>query len=409
MTHCVAKLVSDVTSERVCERARITPQRLCGCERGIGRIVTMCRFSRSFDDKCHALCARLREKLPHRFLYPLFHTGSVTISPEFDYSHPFRMMRQDSSSQQLLTERFIMDNFYKPLAERTPDTQYQDRLKYILEHGEMALDTPQGVPALTCFGTLAPMVFNLSNGVPLITERSMEKFWKKPVGEIIAFINGARTIDEIESYGCTGYWEDYRGKGTMLGLDPDDLGPGSYGPAFHDFPMSDGKTFDQFKHIVEQIRELPYLKTHVVTPWIPYHTVRGKGKARKVVVAPCHGWVFVNILGGTLYLYLLQRSADIVVGVPSNFVQYSALTLMLAHLTGYKRAVYIHSFFDAHVYENQIPWAREILSREPRPFPTLSLTEEGQHVSVIHDFRREHFALTDYDPHPALTGIPVAL
>ena len=291
-----------------------------------------------------------------------------------------------------------MDNFYKPLAERTPDTQYQDRLKYILEHGEMALDTPQGVPALTCFGTLAPMVFNLSNGVPLITERSMEKFWKKPVGEIIAFINGARTIDEIESYGCTGYWEDYRGKGTMLGLDPDDLGPGSYGPAFHDFPMSDGRTLNQFEQMLEQIRDFPTLRTLRITPWIPFYTARGPN--RKVQVAPCHGELHFRILNGKLHMRMDKRSGDVPVGEPSNMIQYAALFLMMCQVTGYPPGNFIYSFSDAHIYENQIEKVRELVERKPRPFPILRLDPT---VTDLFAFRAEHFTLEEYDPHPAMT------
>ena len=127
-----------------------------------------------------------------------------------------------------------MKEFYRPLNERMRDLQYQDRLKQILDEGEFVENTAQGIGAFTCFGTLSPMIFDLSNGVPLITERNCNGFWKKAVGEIIAFINGARTIDEIRSYGCD-FWDSYRNKGFDLGLDIGDLGPGSYGPAFHDF------------------------------------------------------------------------------------------------------------------------------------------------------------------------------
>ena len=48
-----------------------------------------------------------------------------------------------------------------------------------------------------------------------------------------------------------------------------------------------------------------------------------------------------------------------------------------------------------------------MLAREPRPLPTLQLTEAGRRVTDIHDFRAEHFELSDYDPHPAIRGIPV--
>jgi thymidylate synthase len=48
-----------------------------------------------------------------------------------------------------------------------------------------------------------------------------------------------------------------------------------------------------------------------------------------------------------------------------------------------------------------------MLEREPRALPTLQLNEAGRRVNDIHDFRAEHFELTDYDPHPPIRNIPV--
>ncbi len=290
-----------------------------------------------------------------------------------------------------------MYNFYKPLDKRTPDTQYQDRLKYVLINGELAKNTPQGIGALTCFGTLPPMVFDISNGVPLITERKIG-FWRKAVGEIIAFVNGARTLDEIASYGCD-FWEDYRGKGTELGLNPHDMGPGSYGAAFHDFetPVF-GKTLNQFQQVLTQIQKYPDLRTHLVTPWKPYYTARGPN--RKVIVAPCHGWLHFRILNGKLHMRMDQRSADMPVGVPSNMIEYSALLLMMCQVTGYTPGNYIHSFSDAHIYEEQLGKVRELVKRGAHPFPILRLDPS---VKNLFDFRIEHFSLEEYDPHPSMT------
>jgi thymidylate synthase len=36
------------------------------------------------------------------------------------------------------------------------------------------------------------------------------------------------------------------------------------------------------------------------------------------------------------------------------------------------------------------------------------LNEDGQQITDIHDFRADHFELSDYHPHPAMKGIPVA-
>ena len=288
-----------------------------------------------------------------------------------------------------------MDNFYKPLAERTPDWQFQDRVRFILKHGEMVRETPQGIGALTCFGTLPQMIFDLSNGVPLITERAIN-FWRKAVAEIIAFINGAHTIHEIESYGCD-FWKDYRGEGTKYGLAPNDMGPGSYGAAFHDFEIPGGGTLNQFEQLIEQIRQYPSLRTLLVTPWKPYYTARGPN--RKVIVAPCHGWIHVRIINGKLHMRMDQRSGDFPVGVPSNMIQYAALFLMLCQVTGYPPGNYIHSFADPHIYENQIDVVSELVKREPRRLPVLRLDPE---VKNLFNFRVEHFTLEEYDPHPAM-------
>lgn len=290
-----------------------------------------------------------------------------------------------------------MENFYKPFSERHFDCQYQDRLEFILKNGVMVRDTPQGIGALTCFGTLAPMVFDLSNGVPLITERKLAS-WRFAIGEKIAFINGARTIDEIESYGCgSRFWGKYRRGGTALGLAPDDMGPGSYGPAFHDFEVPGGGTLNQYEQVVEQIRQYPMMRTHLVTPWKPYYTARGPN--RKVIVAPCHGWVHFRVVNGKLHMRMDQRSADMPIGVPHNMIQYAALLLMVCQVTGYQPGNYIHSFADAHIYENQIDTVRELVERTPRRFPTLRLASTFRN---LFEFRVEHFTLEEYDPHPAM-------
>lgn len=302
-----------------------------------------------------------------------------------------------------------MQNIYKPLSERTPDFQYQARLAHILAHGLQAEGLPQGLGALTSFGELAPLRFDLSNGVPLITERALPS-WKSAVAEIIAFINGARTIDEIESYGVNpAFWSPYRGKG--YGPEKNDMGPGSYGAAFHDFPAEalGGAhcTLNQFQQLLQQLKEYPDLRTHLVTPWIPSFTARGGN--RRVIVAPCHGWQHYRRLRGKdgivrLHMRMDQRSADMPIGVPHNMIQYAALLLMVCQVLGMTPGVYTHSFADAHVYENQIDKVKELIERSPRPFPTLHLDPS---IKNLFDFRIEHFELREYNPHPGMK-IPYA-
>ena len=295
---------------------------------------------------------------------------------------------------------------YLPPGAREPDAQYRQMLERILASG-VAVPTRQGPPALTVMQQT--MRFELPNGFPVITERNVKSFWRKPIGELCAFINGATTLDELADFGCDwwGQWATPQ-KTSSRGLPPGDLGPGSYGGAFRHFPTADGGEFDQFAHLVEQIRELPDDRTHFISPWIPQYQVRGRGKTPRTTIAPCHGWVHVRVIGGALHLHMFQRSGDVPVGVPANMIQYAALLLMLEQLTGIPAAAYYHTISDAHIYEDQVDSVKVMLGRPARRLPTVVLTAAGARVTDIHDFRAEHFELSDYEPHPAIPSIPVA-
>lgn len=301
----------------------------------------------------------------------------------------------------------------KPYTERTPDEQYKNLLKLILEKGTRSQtqagttkETPEGTDAVTLFGA-PPMRFDLQNGFPMITERSVKGFWKQAVGEIIGFMNGARTLEELESYGCK-FWSAWgtEEKCAKRGLETGDLGPGSYGAAFHDFPTVEGEAFNQFAYILKQIEEKPHLRTHFITPWVPQYTVRVSGRQQKVVVCPCHGWIHIRILNNKLNLHMFQRSGDVPVGVPSNMMQYAALTMMLAQVTGYEVGEYIHTISDAHIYVDQVSTAEEIIERDTKPFPTMTITNPTKDLFA---FRNTDFELSDYEAGESMRGIPVAI
>ncbi|EKD58541.1 MAG: thymidylate synthase [uncultured bacterium] len=306
----------------------------------------------------------------------------------------------------------MMENIanMKPVSERTPDNQYKDLLRRIKTEGE-SMGTQLEVDAISVTG--ATMRFKLENGFPMITERNMDPkiqpatIWKQAIGEIIGFINGARTLEQLESYGC--YWWAPWGteaKCSKRGLETGDLGPGSYGAAFHDFPTADGGTYNQFQNIIEQIKEFPHLRTHFITPWVPQYTIRGTGKTQKVVVCPCHGWVHLRVIDNKLTLHMIQRSGDVPIGVPSNMVQYAALTMMIAQATGLTPYEYVHTISDAHIYVDQMDAVDKMLERESRPYPTMKLNTEK---TDLFSFRADDFELSDYNPHPGIKGIAVAI
>jgi thymidylate synthase len=297
---------------------------------------------------------------------------------------------------------------YLPYVERAPSTAYRDVLRAILDTG-VRVHTKQGVDALALAG--AQMRFPMAHGAAVITERSIEGFARKAIGELCAFINGARTLDELTEFGCDwwGPWASEE-KCASRGLAAGDLGPGSYGHAFRHFTTDfdgDPEGFDQFGALVRKLRDLPEERTALVSPWIPQANHREAGVKSRNTIAPCHGWVHALVFGEQLHLVHNQRSGDTPIGVPSNMVQYNALGLMLEQLTGYELAEYVHWIQYAHIYVNQLDRVREMLAREPRPLPTLRLNDAGRGVQDIHDFRGEHFEISDYDPHPPISNIPV--
>lgn len=298
---------------------------------------------------------------------------------------------------------------YKPFGERTPDSQYQDAVRGILEGDEYVKHPFQDKGTYTRFD-LPPLVYYFGNGFPLITERRIG-FWKKNVNEIFAFVNGTRTLDQLRQFGNEKTWPNFwqnwvtPKKCADFGLEPGDLGPASYGPAMHDYPTPDGGTFNQFLEVLREMRDFPSLRTHLVTTWMPFGTIQHNERQRQVVVAPCHGTVIrMIVIDNHLTLQHVQRSADILLGGVGNILQYAALTLAIAQVLGVTAYRYIHIFLDAQIYEDQVNHARELIRREPRRLPTMKIIDPT--IDDIFAFRASHFEVCDYEPHPAMNDIP---
>jgi len=291
---------------------------------------------------------------------------------------------------------------YTPFSDRTIDSQYRDLLTRILKTGHK-VDTQQEEAAYRVHGH--EMRFNLANGFPIITERDLcsapegkRTMFQLALGELFAFRDGARTLAQMKEYGC-GWWSRWvtPAKCAKRGLETGDLGPGSYGPAWRSFPTAEGSPFDQFKHVLEQIEELPHLRTHFVSPWIPQYIGRGAGKQQRVVVAPCHGWLHIlcDPTAKELSMLHFQRSGDVPVGVVGNMIQYAALALMIGQQIDYRVTELVYYISDAHIYVNQVKDVEELLATEPQRFPTVTLDPSVKHVF---DFKDEHFKVEDYMP-----------
>lgn len=245
--------------------------------------------------------------------------------------------------------------------------------------------------------------YPIENGFPVITERDLSgKFFQGALAEHIAFLHGARTNEELKKFGCKwwGRWVT-KEKCDIFGLPEGDLGDGSYGAAWASFPTKEGTPFNQIENVIKQLKERPYLRTHFISPWIPQYAIQHSTLKRKVVVAPCHGWIHILAFPETkeIVIHHFQRSADFPVGVPFNIIQYAGFGMMVAQLLGYTMKELVHTFSDAHIYESQYSYVEELLKREPKRLPTVTL---DPNIKDIFDFKPEHFTLSDYEPHPAM-------
>jgi thymidylate synthase len=289
----------------------------------------------------------------------------------------------------------------KPFAERDSDWQYHRLLARIMANGFPVM-SQQDEKQYRIIGS--EMRFPLENGFPLITERDVvsEGHLDQALGELCAFLNGVDTLDGLAQFGNF-WWKRWatEKKCEKRGLPTGHLGHGSYGPAWRSFPIAHGGSFDQFKNILEQMQEFPQLLTHFISPWIPQYTIRGAGKQQKVVVAPCHGWIHFILDPGKKELYVThwQRSADAPVGLVFDMAMYGALTMMVAQVLDYAAKELVYQISCPHIFERQLGPVLELIRRDPRPFPTMTLDPD---VKDLFAFRREHFHLTDYDPHPAM-------
>ena len=74
---------------------------------------------------------------------------------------------------------------------------------------------------------------------------------------------------------------------------------------------------------------------------------------------------------------------------------------MIAHVCDLDVGDFVHTFGDAHIYNNHTEQIELQLSRSPRELPALNIKRK---VDSIFDFKFEDFEIIKYDPHPHIKG-----
>ena len=98
---------------------------------------------------------------------------------------------------------------------------------------------------------------------------------------------------------------------------------------------------------------------------------------------------------------MYQRSADMFLGVPFNIASYALLLSILANILNLKPGRFVHSFGDAHIYNNSIDQVKEQLKRDPKLLPKLRMPALNS-LDDIKKYSIEDFILEGYEHHPSI-------
>jgi thymidylate synthase len=268
--------------------------------------------------------------------------------------------------------------------------QYLDLVNHVLKSGNEKSDRT-GTGTKSVFGY--QMRFDLSEGFPMVTTKKLHL--KSIVYELLWFLKGDTNIKYLNENGVKIWdeWADSNG----------DLGP-VYGFQWRNW---NNNGIDQIVDVIESLKSNPNSRRMLVTAWNPgvlpntnksFEENVANGKA---ALPPCHAFFQFYVHNNKLSCQLYQRSADIFLGVPFNIASYALLTEMIAHVCGYESGDFIHTFGDAHIYNNHIDQLNLQSSRKVRELPTLKIKRK---VSDIFDFKFEDFEILNYNPHPHIKG-----
>ena len=268
--------------------------------------------------------------------------------------------------------------------------QYLDLVKKVLENGNQKGDRT-GTGTKSIFGH--QLRFDLSKGFPMITRKKLHL--KSIIHELLWFINGDTNISYLNENGVK-IWNEWANKDG-------DLGP-VYGYQWRNW---NGDEIDQIKELISTLKNNPNSRRMLVSAWNPSvlpdtsKSFEENVASGKAALPPCHAFFQFYVNNGKLSCQLYQRSADVFLGVPFNIASYALFTMMVAQVCGYQAGDFIHTFGDAHIYNNHIDQVKLQLSRDTRPLPKMEINPE---IKSIFDFKFEDFKLVNYDPHPHIKG-----
>jgi thymidylate synthase len=268
--------------------------------------------------------------------------------------------------------------------------QYLDLVQHVMENGCQKGDRT-GTGTKSVFGY--QMRFDLNEGFPMVTTKKLHL--KSIIYELLWFLKGDTNIKYLQENGVKIWdaWADSNG----------DLGP-VYG---HQWRNWNSEEIDQISELIKELKTNPNSRRMLVSAWNP-SVLPDTSKSfdenvanNKAALPPCHAFFQFYVSDGKLSCQLYQRSADIFLGVPFNIASYALLTMMIAQVCDLQPGEFIHTFGDAHIYNNHFEQLELQLSREPKPLPKMIL---NPNIKDIFAFDFDDFTLEGYEPHALIKG-----
>ena len=274
---------------------------------------------------------------------------------------------------------------------------YLQLLQDILDKGSRKEDRT-GTGTISLFGY--QMRFDLAQGFPCMTSKKLHL--RSIIHELLWFLKGDTNVAYLNENGVS-IWDEWADENGSLGP--------VYGAQWRDWLAPDGRHIDQMKLLLDDLRNRPYSRRHVISAWNPAvlpdesRSPQENARAGLQALPPCHTMFQFHVADGRLSCQMYQRSADVFLGVPFNIASYALLTMMIAQVVGLEPGDFILSLGDAHIYLNHLEQVNLQLSRDTFPLPVMQINPERKD---LFDFVYEDFELQDYRCHAGIRA-PIAV
>jgi len=275
--------------------------------------------------------------------------------------------------------------------------QYLNLIQNILDNGTW--EEGRNGKTKSIFGNM--MRFSLQDGkIPILTTKKTA--WKTCLKELLWFIRGKTNNNLLKEQGVH-IWngnstpEFLKSRGLSHYSDGE-LGP-IYGHQWRHFNAKwegdedyTGEGVDQLQQIINALKDPKQLTSRrlIMSAWNPC-------QLDDMALPPCHILCQFNVHDGNkLSCAMTQRSNDEACGTSFNIASYSFLTHLLAKHCGLEAYEFVYFKGNCHIYEEHIDGLKLQITREPFPFPTVSIKQVRENIN---DYQVDDFILENYQHH----------